>query len=43
MDFICYFYCMVLNIKEFHLQFRKFLQKTRIVNLYDNKVGKKQL
>ncbi len=34
---------MALDIKELHPQSGKFLRKTRIVNLYDNKVGRGQL
>lgn len=33
---ICDFYYTVLDIKEFYLQSKKFLQKTIIVNLYDS-------
>ncbi len=36
-------YCMALDIKEPHPKSGKFLRKTRIVNLYDNKVGRGQL
>lgn len=34
---------MVLDIKELHPQSGKSLRKTRVVNLYDNKVGRGQL
>lgn len=36
-------YCMVIDIKKLHPQSGKSLQKTRIVNLYDNKIGRGQL
>ncbi len=36
-------YCSVLDIKELHPLSRKVLRKTRVVNLYDNKVGKRQV
>ena len=32
-------YCIVLDIKELNPVSGKFLRKTKIVNLYDNKVG----
>lgn len=39
---INHLYCVVLDIKKLDLKSRKYLRKTRIVNLYDNKIGKKQ-
>ena len=33
-------YCMVLDIRELHPQSGKPLRRTRVINLYDNKVGK---
>ncbi len=32
-------YCIVLDIKKLNLVIRKFLRKTRVVNLYDNKIS----
>ena len=32
-------YCIVLNIKELNPVSRKYFRRTRIVNLYDNKIG----
>ena len=42
-DLISHPYYMTLDIKELHPQSGMFLQKTRIINLYDNKVGRGQL
>lgn len=42
-DLVSHPYCMVLDIKELHPQSGKSLRKTRIVNLYDNKIGSGQL
>lgn len=36
-------YCMILDIWKLNPQFRKYLRRTRVVNLYDNKIGKRQL
>ena len=36
-------YCLVLDIKELYPVSRKILRKTRVVNLYDNKVGRGQV
>lgn len=36
-----YLYCSILDIKELHSLSRKNLRKTRIINLYDNKVGRR--
>lgn len=36
-------YYIVLDVKELHPQSRKYLRRTRVVNQYDNKVGKGQL
>ena len=36
-------YCSVLDIKELHPLSRKVLRKTRVVNLYDNKIGRGQV
>lgn len=33
-------YFLVLDIKELHFWFAKVLRRTKVVNLYDNKVGK---
>ena len=41
-DLISHPYYLCLDIKEFDLQSGKNLRKTRIVNLYDNKVGEGQ-
>lgn len=35
-------YCIVLDVREFHQKSGKFLKTTRIVNLYDNKIGQRQ-
>ena len=35
-------YCQILDIRELYLQSGRYLRKTRIVNLYDNKVRKDQ-
>lgn len=40
-NLINHLYCVVLDIKKLDLKSRKYLRKTRIVNLYDNKIGKK--
>lgn len=42
-DLISHSYCSVLDIKELHPLSRKVLRKTRVVNLYDNKVGRGQI
>ena len=42
-DLVSHPYCMVLDIRELHPQSGKCLRKIRVVNLYDNKVGKRQL
>ena len=36
-------YCSLLDIKELHSLTRKVVRKTRVVNLYNNKVGKGQV
>lgn len=36
-------YYVILDIRELDLQSKKYLRKTRVVNLYDNKIDKKQL
>ena len=41
-DLISHPYCMVLDIRELDPQSGKRLRRTRVVNLYDNKVGKGQ-
>ena len=41
-DLISHLYCICLDIKELDLQSGKRLRKTRVVNLYDNKIGKRQ-
>ena len=42
-DLVSHPYCMVLDIREPHPQAGKAFRRTRVVNLYDNKVGKGQL
>lgn len=42
-NLVHHFYSLFFNIKEFHLESEKVLRKTRVVNLYNNKVGKRQL
>lgn len=42
-DLISYPYCFCLDIKELDPQSGKNLRKTRIINLYNNKVGQGQL
>lgn len=42
-DLVSHPYCMVLDISELHPQSGRCLRRTRVVNLYDNKVGKEQL
>ena len=41
-DLVSHPYCIVLDIRELHPQSRRCLRRTRVVNLYDNKVGKDQ-
>lgn len=41
-DLVSHPYCMVLDIRELHPQSGRCLRKTRVVNLYDNKVGEGQ-
>ena len=36
-------YCIVFNIQKWYLLSEKFLHKAKVVNLYENKVGKTQL
>ena len=38
-DLISHSYCLCLEIKKFDPKSGKSLRKTKIVNLYDNKVG----
>ena len=40
-DLISHSYYLYLDIKEFDPKSEKSLGKTRIVNLYDNKIGQK--
>ena len=40
-DLVSYPYCSILDIKEFHSLTRKFVIETRVINLYDNKVGRR--
>ena len=42
-DLVSHPYCTVLDVKEFHPLSGKVLRRTRIVNLYDNKVGRGQV
>lgn len=42
-DLVSYPYCSVLDIKELHSFSSKILRKTRIINLYDNKVSRGQV
>ncbi len=42
-DLISHPYCICLDIKEIHPQTEKRLRKTRVINLYDNKIGRGQL
>ena len=42
-DLVSHPYCSVLDIKELYSLTRKVVRKTRVVNLYDKKVGKKQV
>lgn len=42
-DLVSHLYCFILDIKKLHFLLKKVLKKTEVVNLYDNKVGKKQL
>ena len=37
-DLISHFYCLYLDIKEFDWKSGKSPRKTRIINLYDNKI-----
>ena len=41
-DLVNHPYCLVLDIKELHLRSGKALRMTRVVNLYNNKVGRGQ-
>lgn len=38
-DFVNYPYCIILDTKELNQVLRQYLRRTRIVNLYDNKIG----
>lgn len=42
-DLVSQPYCSVLDFKELHPVTKKVVRKTRIVNLYDNIVGKGQV
>ncbi len=42
-DLVSHPYCMVFDIRELRPQSRRYLRRTRVVNLYDNKVGRDQL
>ena len=42
-DLVSHPYCSILDIKELHQLTRKVLSKTRVVNLYNNKVGRGQI
>ena len=42
-NLVSYPYCSILDIKELHPLTRKVLRKIRVINLYDNKVGRKQV
>ena len=42
-DLISHLYCPVFDIKELHPWFKRVLRKTRVVNLYDNKVRRGQV
>ena len=42
-DLVSHPYCLVLDIKELHPRSGKALRKTRVVNLYNNKVSRGQL
>lgn len=37
-NLICHPYYIILDIRTLNLVFRKYLRKTRVVNLYDNKI-----
>lgn len=41
-DLVSYLYCLVLNIQKLYIFLKKVLTKTRIVNLYNKEVRKKQ-
>ena len=42
-ELVSHLYCSVLDIKELHSLTRKVVRKTRVVNLYNNKVDKGQV
>ena len=42
-DLVSHPYCVVLDIRELDPQSRQCLRRTRVVNLYGNKIGKGQL
>ena len=42
-DLVSHPYCSVLDIKELHPVSRKVLRRNRVVNLYDNKIGRGQV
>lgn len=42
-DLINYPYNICLDIKKVDRQTKKCLRKTRVINLYDNKIGQRQL
>ena len=42
-DLVSHLYCLVLDFKELHPVTRKVVRKTRVVNLYDNKVARGQV
>lgn len=42
-DLVSHPYCFVLDIEELHSWSRKVMKKTRVINIYNNKFGRRQL
>ena len=42
-DFVSHSYGIVSDMTKFNSAFGKYLKKTRVVNLYDNKIGNKYI
>lgn len=42
-DLVSYPYCSILDVKKLHPISQKVLRRTKVVNIYDNKVGRGQL
>lgn len=42
-DLVSYSYCSVFHVKDLHPISQRVLRRTKVVNIYDNKVGRGQL